>query len=323
MKKPIILCILDGCGIRESSDGNAFKNANKPTFDYLWNNYPHSLLEASGTAVGLPKGQMGNSEVGHTNIGAGRIVYQPLEVINKAVDEDKISTNQELLNLVSHIKNNNSTLHIMGLLSDGGVHSHINHLLKIIDILKNNNITKIYYHIFLDGRDVNPTSAIKYINILEQKIHETNMGKIATISGRYYAMDRDNNYDRLKKAYDAIVYGIGPAYSNPKNLLDDSYRNNITDEFIIPTVINKTTINDNDAVLTFNFRPDRLREIFTALTNPSECPMETKKLNNIYALSMMPITNTVIAHHMFDHQNLTNTLGEFAYKNNLSQLRIA
>ena len=221
MKKPIVLCILDGCGIRESSDGNAFKNANKPTFDYLWNNYPHSLLEASGTAVGLPKGQMGNSEVGHTNIGAGRIVYQPLEVINKAVDEDKISTNQELLNLIFHIKNNNSTLHIMGLLSDGGVHSHINHLLKIIDILKNNNITKIYYHIFLDGRDVNPTSAIKYINILEQKIHETNMGKIATISGRYYAMDRDNNYDRLKKAYDAIVYGIGPAYSNPKNLLDD------------------------------------------------------------------------------------------------------
>ena len=136
-------------------------------------------------------------------------------------------------------------------------------------------------------------------------------------------MDRDNNYDRLKKAYDAIVYGIGPAYSNPKDLLDDSYRNNITDEFIIPTVINKTTINDNDAVLTFNFRPDRLREIFTALTNPSECPMETKKLNNIYALSMMPITNTVIAHHMFDHQNLTNTLGEFAYKHNLSQLRIA
>ena len=323
MKKPIILCILDGCGIRESSDGNAFKNANKPTFDYLWNNYPHSILEASGTAVGLPKGQMGNSEVGHTNIGAGRIVYQPLEVINKAVDEDKISTNQELLNLISHIKNNNSTLHIMGLLSDGGVHSHINHLLKIIDILKNNNITKIYYHIFLDGRDVNPTSAIKYINILEQKIHETNMGKIATISGRYYAMDRDNNYDRLKKAYDAIVYGIGPTYSNPKDLLDDSYRNNITDEFIIPTVINKTTINDNDAVLTFNFRPDRLREIFTALTNPSECPMETKKLNDIYALSMMPITNTVIAHHMFDHQNLTNTLGEFAYKNNLSQLRIA
>ena len=199
MKKPIVLCILDGCGIRESSDGNAFKNANKPTFDYLWNNYPHSLLEASGTAVGLPKGQMGNSEVGHTNIGAGRIVYQPLEVINKAVDEDKISTNQELLNLISHIKNNNSTLHIMGLLSDGGVHSHINHLLKIIDILKNNNITKIYYHVFLDGRDVNPTSAIKYINILEQKINETNMGKIATISGRYYAMDRDNNYDRLKK----------------------------------------------------------------------------------------------------------------------------
>ena len=323
MKKPIVLCILDGCGIRKETDGNAFKNANKPTFDYLWNKYPHTILEASGEAVGLPAGQMGNSEVGHMNIGAGRIVYQPLEVINKAVDKNELNTNQELLNLISHIKSNNSTLHIMGLLSDGGVHSHINHLLKIIDILKENNINKIYYHIFLDGRDVNPKSAIKYINILEQKINELNIGKIATISGRYYAMDRDNNYDRLKKAYDAIVYGIGNTYSNPKELLDYSYKNNITDEFIEPAIINKTTINDNDAILTFNFRPDRLREIFTSLTNPKECPMKTKELNNIYALSMMPITNTVKAHHMFDHQNLTNTLGEFIYKNNLSQLRIA
>lgn len=323
MKKPIVLCILDGCGIRKETDGNAFKNANKPTFDYLWNKYPHTILEASGEAVGLPAGQMGNSEVGHMNIGAGRIVYQPLEVINKAVDKEELNTNQELLNLISHIKSNNSTLHIMGLLSDGGVHSHINHLLKIIDILKENNINKIYYHIFLDGRDVNPKSAIKYINILEQKINELNIGKIATISGRYYAMDRDNNYDRLKKAYDAIVYGIGNTYSNPKELLDYSYKNNITDEFIEPAIINKTTINDNDAILTFNFRPDRLREIFTSLTNPKECPMKTKELNNIYALSMMPITNTVKAHHMFDHQNLTNTLGGFIYKNNLSQLRIA
>ncbi len=323
MKKPIVLCILDGCGIRESSDGNAFKNANKPTFDYLWNNYPHTILEASGTAVGLPKGQMGNSEVGHTNIGAGRIVYQPLEVINKAVDEDEIKTNQKLLNLISHIKNNNSSLHIMGLLSDGGVHSHINHLLKIIDILKEKKITKVYYHIFLDGRDVNPKSAITYINILEEKIKETTIGKIATISGRYYAMDRDNNYDRLKKAYDAIVYGIGPTCSTPKDLLDNSYNNNITDEFVIPTVINTTSINNNDAILTFNFRPDRLREMFTALTNPKECPMKTKKLDNIYTLSMMPITTAVKAHHMFEHQNLTNTLGEFAYKHNLNQLRIA
>lgn len=323
MKKPIVLCILDGCGIRNETDGNAFKNANKPTFDYLWNKYPHTILEASGEAVGLPAKQMGNSEVGHMNIGAGRIVYQPLEIINKAVDKNKLNTNQELLNLISHIKRNNSTLHIMGLLSDGGVHSHINHLLKIIDILKENNINNIYYHIFLDGRDVNPKSAIKYTNILEQKINEMNIGKIATISGRYYAMDRDNNYDRLKKAYDAIVYGIGNTYSNPKELLDYSYKNNITDEFIKPAIINKTTINDNDAILTFNFRPDRLREIFTSLTNPKECPLETKKLNNIYALSMMPITNTVKAHHMFNRQNLTNTLGEFIYKNNLSQLRIA
>ena len=211
----------------------------------------------------------------------------------------------------------------MGLLSDGGVHSHINHLLNIIDILKNNNINKIYYHIFLDGRDVNPKSALKYINILEEKLNKTNMGKIATISGRYYAMDRDNNYDRLKKAYDAIVYGIGKVYSNPEELLNYSYNNNITDEFVNPSIINKTSINDNDGILTFNFRPDRLREIFTALTNPKECPMETKKLNNVYALSMMPITNTVKANYIFDHQNLINTLGEYLFKNNLNQLRIA
>lgn len=323
MKKPIVLCILDGCGIREDNDGNAFKNANKKTFDYLWNNYPHSLLEASSKSVGLPQGQMGNSEVGHMNIGAGRIVYQPLERINKAIEENSLSNNQELLKLISHIKNNKSTLHIMGLLSDGGVHSHINHLLNIIDILKNNNINKIYYHIFLDGRDVNPKSALKYINILEEKLNKTNMGKIATISGRYYAMDRDNNYDRLKKAYDAIVYGIGKVYSNPEELLNYSYNNNITDEFVNPSIINKTSINDNDGILTFNFRPDRLREIFTALTNPKECPMETKKLNNVYALSMMPITNTVKANYIFDHQNLINTLGEYLFKNNLNQLRIA
>lgn len=323
MKKPIVLCILDGCGIREDNDGNAFKNANKKTFDYLWNNYPHSLLEASSKSVGLPQGQMGNSEVGHMNIGAGRIVYQPLERINKAIEENSLSSNQELLKLISHVKNNRSNLHIMGLLSDGGVHSHINHLLNIIDILKNNNINKIYYHIFLDGRDVNPKSALKYINILEEKLNKTNMGKIATISGRYYAMDRDNNYDRLKKAYDAIVYGIGEVYSNTEELLNYSYNNNITDEFVNPSIINKTAINDNDAILTFNFRPDRLRELFTALTNPNECPMETKKLNNVYTLSMMPITNTVKANYIFNHQNLTNTLGEYLFKNNLNQLRIA
>ena len=323
MKKPIVLCILDGCGIREDNDGNAFKNANKKTFDYLWNNYPHSLLEASSKSVGLPQGQMGNSEVGHMNIGAGRIVYQPLEIINKAIEENSLSSNQELLKLISHVKNNKSNLHIMGLLSDGGVHSHINHLLNIIDILKNNNINKIYYHIFLDGRDVNPKSALKYINILEEKLNKTNMGKIATISGRYYAMDRDNNYDRLKKAYDAIVYGIGKVYSNTEELLNYSYNNNITDEFVNPSIINKTSINDNDGILTFNFRPDRLREIFTALTNPNECPMETKKLNNVYTLSMMPITNTVKANYIFNHQNLTNTLGEYLFKNNLNQLRIA
>ncbi len=324
MKKPLVLCILDGCGIRKEKDGNAFKNANKPTFDYLWNNFPHSLLEASGQKVGLPAGQMGNSEVGHMNIGAGRIVYQPLELINKAIEDKTFFENEKILNVLNHVKKNNSSLHVMGLLSDGGVHSHINHLMNLIDMIKENDVKNVCYHLFLDGRDVDPKSSYTYIKMLEDKIGQTGFGKIVTISGRYYAMDRDNNYDRLKKAYDAIVYNDAPKFNIPKEVIDKSYENGITDEFVVPALVNEGRLNDNDGVITFNFRPDRLREIFTAITNPKESPLDDVKVfKNLSVLTMMPVVNTVTCPHAFDHQVLSNTLGKYLSENKLNQLRIA
>lgn len=326
MKKPILLTILDGCGIRKNPDGNAFKNANKPTFDYLWDNYPHSLLEASEEAVGLPHGQMGNSEVGHTNIGAGRIVYQPLELINRSINDKTFFDNKELLNVINFAKNNDGRVHILGLLSDGGVHSHINHLKALIEMCKKNNVECVY-HMFLDGRDVNPKSAYKYI----KEIEDMNYGVIATIGGRYYGMDRDNNFDRLKLAYDAIVYGNAPKYKNAKSLIDDSYSKDVTDEFVIPSIINEGyTLNEGDSLIAFNFRKDRLREIMTTITNPHEYEKETlekdlhiKEYKNIKCVTMMNVVETVKCPHAFSDPDLSNILGEFLEKNNKTQLRIA
>ena len=326
MKKPIVLTILDGCGIRENTDGNAFHNANKPTFDSLWNKYPHTLLNASEEAVGLPHGQMGNSEVGHTNIGAGRIVYQPLELINMFIKDKSFYENEVLLDVINHVKTNNSKLHIMGLLSDGGVHSHINHLKALIELCKNHNV-EVVYHMFLDGRDVNPKSAYTYI----KEIEDLNYGKIATISGRYYAMDRDNNFDRLKLAYDAIVYGNAPKYNSAKELIDDSYSKDVTDEFVIPSIINEgLLLNDNDGVITFNFRKDRLREMMTVITNPHEYEKEAlekdmhiKVFNNVKCATMMKVVDTVKCPNAFNEISLSNILGDVLEQNNLSQLRIA
>ena len=213
MKKTLVLCILDGCGIREESLGNAFKNAKKPTYDYLMENYPNTLLEASGKLVGLPSGQMGNSEVGHMNIGAGRIVYQPLELINHSIETKEFYENENILKIINHTKENNSKLHIMGLISDGGIHSHIDHLLALVDMCKKENVKEIYFHLFTDGRDTDVHSGIDFVKMLEDKINNSNIGLITTISGRYYGMDRDNNYDRLKLSYDAIIHGIGENYN--------------------------------------------------------------------------------------------------------------
>lgn len=322
--KKILLCILDGCGIRKEIKGNAFQNANKPNFDKLWKEYPHNLLEASGEMVGLPENQMGNSEVGHMNIGAGRIVYQPLGLINKNIKEKTFYTNPNILEVIEHVKQNNSKLHIFGLLSDGGIHSHLDHLLALIDLCKEKNIDNVYYHIFTDGRDTSPYSGKKYINLLEKKIKETNIGSIATISGRYYAMDRDNNYDRIKLEYDAITQAKAPNYTSALAAWKDNQKKNITDEFIVPSVINSSGIvESNDGLICFNYRPDRLRELFASLTNPQFKEFRTKELTNLKLVTMMPVSQEVICKNAYKLEDLINTCGEYISELGYSQLRIA
>ncbi len=328
--KPVVLCILDGCGIREESDGNAFKNANKPTIDMLIKEYPHSILQASGEAVGLPKGQMGTSEVGHMNLGSGRIALQPLQAITESIENKTLFKNDKILDVLNHVKNNNSNLHIFGLLSDGGVHSHINHLLALLEMCKQNNVQNVYIDVCLDGRDTYEKSALKYLEILENKMNELGVGKISTINGRYYAMDRDNNFDRLKLSYDAIVYGKGKVYNNYKELIEENYNNGKYDEFVLPGIINNCPLNDGDAIITFNFRKDRLREMFTLLSNPTEYEqqakekgLEVKHFNNLKTLTMFPVTETVKSKHAFNDLDLKNILVDYLHNNHISQLRIA
>ena len=322
--KTIILCIMDGVGIRDTEYGNAVKMAKKPNLDYLIKNYPHSKLEASGELVGLPAGQMGNSEVGHTNIGAGRIVYQPLQLITNQIKNGEFFQNKNLLETIKHVKDNHSNLHICGLLSDGGIHSHINHLFGLIDLCKKEGISNVYYHVFLDGRDTLPNICLKYLDELSEKIKETSVGSIASISGRYYAMDRDNRWDRVKKAYDVMVTGIGIECNSYKDVIEKNYNEGIFDEFIVPTIIDKNgMIKDNDGLIAFNFRPDRLREIFKAITNPDFSDFEHKNLKNIKLTTMMPVSDEVICNNAFELQKLDNTLGEYLSKNHKTQLRIA
>ena len=328
--KKLVLCILDGCGIRENSDGNAFKNAYKPTFDMLMNKYPHSILQASGTAVGLPDGQMGTSEVGHMNLGSGRVALQPLQAITAALEDGSIKNNKEILDVLNHVKNNNSNLHFMGLLSDGGVHSHIDHLLGLLDLCKEKDVKNVYFDLFLDGRDTPRNSALTYLDKLNAKINELGFGKISTISGRYYGMDRDDNYDRLKLSYDAIVYGIGPKFNSYKELIDDNYSKEVYDEFVIPGLIDNCPLTDNDGVITFNFRKDRLRELFTCLTNVDfikekalEKNLQLKDFNNLKVLTMFPVVESVKAPHAFNDLDMKNILVDYLHDNKISQLRIA
>ena len=324
--KKVLLTILDGVGIRNNNHGNAFNNAHHPNFDYLFKNYPNSKLEASGIAVGLPNGQMGNSEVGHMNIGAGRVVLEPLTLIDKSILDKSFFSNEKILDVMNHAKKYNSKLHLFGLLSDGGVHSHINHLFALLDMCKFNNIDKVYIHICTDGRDVDPKSSYKYITMLEDKIKDLGIGEIATVGGRYYGMDRDNNYDRLKLAYDVIVNGVDINYSNNdiKKYIECNYNENITDEFFKPALFsNNSKVEDNDCFIAFNFRKDRIREMLTALTNQDFNEFEVKKIKNLKVLSMMPVVESVKAPYAFDDPNLKNIMGEVIANNNLSQLRIA
>lgn len=322
--KPILLAILDGFGIREEEVGNAILKANTPNYTKLLNMYPNSTLDASGNPVGLPTGQMGNSEVGHMNIGAGRLVYQPQELINANIRNKDLYKNEEILKVINHAKDNQSKLHIMGLISDGGVHSHIDHLLAILDMCKENQVEKLYLHLFTDGRDVAAESAYQYIKVVEDKLKELGFGRIASIGGRYYGMDRDNNFDRLKKGYDAIVNGGKEHTESIKEYIENSYKDGITDEFLIPAVFDQNgNVEENDGIIVFNYRKDRLKEILTAITNPAFDKMEVKKFKNVKVVTMLPVVESVIASHAFDDPKLTNILGEYIEKQGLSQLRIA
>ena len=328
--KPLVLCILDGCGLREETDGNAFKNANKPTFNRLEKEFPICVLQASGPYVGLPEGQMGTSEVGHMNLGSGRIALQPLEAINGSIESGEFFDNKEILDVINHVKSNNSNLHIFGLLSDGGVHSHINHVFALLDMCKKNGVSNVYFDICLDGRDTYEKSALSYLDKLNDKMNELGIGKINTISGRYYGMDRDNNFDRLKLSYDAIVYGEGPRYSSYKELIDENYNKEVYDEFVIPGIIDSNPLNDNDGIIAFNFRKDRLREMFTLFSNPdayekqaNEKNLEVKHFNNLKVLTMYPVTETVTCPHAFNDLDLKNILVDYLHNLGLSQLRIA
>ncbi len=320
--KKVLLCIMDGVGMTKEKKYNALYSAKTPTLDKLWDNFSHCTLKASGEAVGLPRGQMGNSEVGHTNIGAGRTVYQSLELINSKIRDKSFFENEEFLSAINHAKSNNSKIHLIGLLSDGGVHSHINHLFSLLELMKMEKVKEVYIHIFTDGRDVSPTSGIKYIEALEKKIKSLGIGKIASISGRYYGMDRDNNFDRVEKSYHVMTEEseIRPV----KKVWQSSQKAKVTDEFIVPTSTCKGgVIEDNDSIIFFNFRPDRVRELASIFTNDNYKSFDHKKIDNLKVVTMMPVTDTVLAPCAFKLQKLDNTLGEYIENLGLSQLRIA
>ena len=322
--KKVLLCVLDGVGLSKIKDGNALINANKPNIDYLMKEYPNKGINASGTFVGLPDGQMGNSEVGHLTIGAGRIIYQSLELINRAIKDESFYSNESFLNAIRHAKENNSKLHIMGLLSDGGVHSHINHIKALLKLCKKEDFSNVYFHIFTDGRDTFKESSISYINDLNNEINELGIGKICTISGRYYAMDRDKRWDRLKKCYDVIVNNTGNKCDNYKKYITDSYEKGITDEFIEPVIIDESgKVEDNDSIIWANFRPDRAIQILRSLVDPNFDGFDRKIFNNLYLTTMMYVSDDVKSDIAFKKEIIDNTLGIYLSKLGKKQLRIA
>ena len=322
--KKVLLCVLDGVGLSKIKDGNALINANKPNIDYLMKEYPNKGINASGTFVGLPDGQMGNSEVGHLTIGAGRIIYQSLELINRAIKDESFYSNESFLNAIRHAKENNSKLHIMGLLSDGGVHSHINHIKALLKLCKKEDFSNVYFHIFTDGRDTFKESSISYIDDLNNEINELGIGKICTISGRYYAMDRDKRWDRLKKCYDVIVNNTGNKCDDYKKYITDSYEKGITDEFIEPVIIDESgKIEENDSIIWANFRPDRAIQILRSLVDPNFDGFDRKIFNNLYLTTTMYVSDDVKSDIAFKKEIIDNTLGIYLSKLGKKQLRIA
>lgn len=326
MKKPLALIIMDGFGINESDYGNAIHAADKPNLDRLFARWPRTQIGASGMDVGLPDGQMGNSEVGHTNIGAGRIVYQELTRITKTMQEGGFVKNEAFTAAIENCRRNGSALHLMGLLSDGGVHSHNSHLYGLLQMAKDAGLTEVYVHCFMDGRDVPPSSGKDYVEELIAKMEEIGVGRIATVMGRYYAMDRDNRWERVGKAYDAMVNREGDHFACGVCAMKASYENGVTDEFVVPAVIEGgAPIQANDSVIFYNFRPDRAREITRTLVDDDFTGFVRKK--GRFPLHFVCMTqydatmpNVDVA---FKPQSLTNTFGEYIAKKGLKQLRIA
>ena len=345
-QKPVVMMVLDGYGITDREEGNAIKMANTPVMDKLMAECPYQLGYASGLSVGLPDGQMGNSEVGHMNIGSGRIIYQDLTLITKYIEDGVFFKNEELLRAIENCKKNNSDLHIWGLLSDGGVHSHITHLYALIEMCKKNGLENVYVHPFYDGRDTPPASGKDYLQQLVDKMNEIGCGKVASMSGRYYAMDRDNNWDRIQKAYDALVLGEGVKATDPVAAMQKSYDDGVTDEFVLPTVITDeagkplSVVKPNDSIIFFNFRPDRAREITKAFCFSDEdiaaqpgdaadpkCIKFLKRANGFIPVTYVcfkdydeTIPNKFVA---FKKEEIKNTLGEYLANNGLKQLRLA
>ena len=329
-KKPTVLMILDGYGLNENKEANAVAEAKTPVMDKLMKEYPFVKGNASGMAVGLPEGQMGNSEVGHMNMGAGRIVYQELTRITKEIQDGDFFKNEAMLEAIENCKKNGSALHCFGLLSDGGVHSHNTHLYGVLEMAKRNGLENVYVHLFLDGRDTAPTSGKGFIEELLAKMDEIGVGKVASISGRYYAMDRDNRWDRVQKAYNAIVMGQGNTADSAIDAIDASYKEDVTDEFVVPTVIVENgepvaTLKENDSVIFYNFRPDRAREITRSICDDKFDSFD--RPNGYFKTTFVCFTeydatieNKQVA---FVKEEITNTFGEFLAKNGKKQARIA
>ena len=327
-KKPVVLMVLDGYGLNDRTEGNAIALANTPVMDKLMKECPFVKGQASGLAVGLPDGQMGNSEVGHMNIGAGRIIYQDLTRITKAIEDGDFFENKALLAAMDNCKKNDSDLHLWGLLSDGGVHSHITHLYGLLEMAKKQGLSKVYVHAFLDGRDTPPASGKEFIEELEKKMKEIGVGKIASLSGRYYAMDRDNNWDRVQKAYDSLTKGEGIQAEDAVKAMEDSYAKDVTDEFVLPTVITEngkpvSVVKENDSVIFFNFRPDRAREMTRAFCDDKFTGFDRPFIKTTFVCFKdydETIPNKLIA---FEKEHIVNTFGEYLAKCGKTQLRLA
>lgn len=323
-----ILIIMDGWGLGKVASSDAIRQAKTPFVSSLYNKYPNTTLVTWGEQVGLPEGQMGNSEVGHLNLGAGRIVYQELQRINVAIKDGSFNKNETLLNAIRYAKSNDKPLHLLGLVSDGGVHSHTNHLKAIVDLCKAEGLSNVFIHAFTDGRDTDPKSGLGYLKNLQEHLNKT-VGKIATVSGRYYAMDRDKRWERIKLAYDAMVNGIGEKATDGLAAIEQSYAKNITDEFIRPTVIFNegqqplATIKDGDVAICFNFRTDRCREITEVLTQNDNHEFNMHKLNLHYTTMTLYDHKFQNVHVIFENDNLNNTLGEIIAQHGLKQIRIA